>query len=73
MENGEVWVFQAEGFSGPGRVNGVEVRCLSPEAVVVCHASGYTPKETDFADMERLERKFGVELPPQLRRPQIKE
>ena len=69
MENGELWVFPARGFSGRGRVNGVEVRCLSAEIAVECHASGYMPKETDFADMERLERRFGVELPPQLRRP----
>jgi lincosamide nucleotidyltransferase A/C/D/E len=69
MENGELWVFPARGFTGRGRVNGVEVRCLSPEIAVACHASGYVPKEKDFADMEGLARRFGVELPPQLRRP----
>jgi lincosamide nucleotidyltransferase A/C/D/E len=68
MENGEVWVFPAKGFSGRGRVHGVEVRCLSPEVAVACHASGYTPQEKDFADMELLERRFGVELPTNLRR-----
>ena len=68
MENGEVWVFPAEGFSGRGRVQGVEVCCLSPEVAVTCHASGYTPQEKDFADMELLERRFGVVLPPNLRR-----
>src|SRR5882724_1951215 len=62
MENGEIWVFPARGFSGSGQVKGVEIRCLSPEVAVACHASGYTPKEKDFADMERLERRFGVEL-----------
>jgi lincosamide nucleotidyltransferase A/C/D/E len=68
MENGEVWVFPAKGFSGRGRVQGVEVRCLSPEVAVASHASGYSPQEKDFADMELLERRFGVELPPNLRR-----
>jgi lincosamide nucleotidyltransferase A/C/D/E len=68
MENGEVWVFPAKGFSGRGRVQGVEVRCLSPEVAVECHANGYTPQEKDFADMELLERRFGVELPTNLRR-----
>ena len=68
MENGDLWVFPAQGFSGRGRVQGVEVRCLSPEVAVACHASGYTPQEKDFADMELLERRFGVELPPNLRR-----
>jgi lincosamide nucleotidyltransferase A/C/D/E len=69
MENGDIWVFPASGFAGRGTVKGVEVRCLSPEVAVACHANGYMPKEKDFADMERLERRFGVELPPQLRRP----
>ena len=68
MENGEVWVFPAEGFTGRGRVQELEVRCLTPEVAVTCHASGYTPKEKDFADMELLERRFGVVLPPNLRR-----
>jgi len=69
MENGELWVFPAEGFTGRGRVEGVEVQCLSPEVAVECHANGYTPQEKDFADMELLERRFGVVLPPTLRRP----
>ena len=68
MENGEVWVFPADGFTGRGHVQDVEVRCLTPEVTVTCHASGYTPKEKDFADMELLERRFGVVLPPNLRR-----
>ena len=68
MENGDVWVFPAQGFGGRGRVQSVEVRCLSPEVAVACHASGYTPQEKDFADMELLERRFGVVLPPNLRR-----
>jgi lincosamide nucleotidyltransferase A/C/D/E len=71
MENGELWIFPAPGFDGRGRVKGVEVCCLSPEVAVVCHATGYVPKETDFADMERLALRFGVELPPQLRRPEV--
>lgn len=73
MESGEIWVFPARGFAGRGRVQGVEVRCLSPDVAVECHASGYTPQEKDFADMELLERRFGVELPPNLRRPISKE
>jgi lincosamide nucleotidyltransferase A/C/D/E len=70
MESGELWVFPAQGFSGLGKVQGVEVRCLSPEVAVACHASGYTPQEKDFADMELLERRFGVNLPRQLLRPE---
>jgi lincosamide nucleotidyltransferase A/C/D/E len=68
MQNGEDWVYPAEGFSGRGQVAGVSVRCLSPMAQVLCHAHGYTPVEKDFRDMELLEERFGVELPPQLQR-----
>jgi hypothetical protein len=40
---------------------------LSPAIQVLCHAYGYTPIEKDFRDMELLQERFGVELPPQLR------
>jgi lincosamide nucleotidyltransferase A/C/D/E len=68
MENGEDWVFPADGFTGRGVVAGTPVRCLSPEAQVLCHAHGYVPTEKDFRDMELLQARFGVELPPRLQR-----
>jgi len=68
MENGSDWIFPASGFEGRGVVRGINVRCLSPEVQVLCHAYGYTPTEKDFKDMELLQARFGVELPPQLRR-----
>jgi lincosamide nucleotidyltransferase A/C/D/E len=68
MENGSDWIFPAAGFSGRGVVQGIGVRCLSPETQVLCHAQGYIPTEKDWRDMELLEARFGVELPPQLRR-----
>ena len=68
MRNGEDWVYPAEGFGGSGLVAGARVRCLSPAAQVLCHAHGYTPTEKDFRDMELLRHRFGVELPPHLRR-----
>jgi truncated hemoglobin YjbI len=68
MENGEDWIFPAEGFRGRGAVAGRRVRCLSAETQVLCHAHGYVPTEKDFRDMELLRHRFGVELPPQLRR-----
>jgi hypothetical protein len=46
----------------------MSVRCLSPATQVLCHAHGYVPVEKDFCDMELLAERFGVELPPQLRR-----
>jgi lincosamide nucleotidyltransferase A/C/D/E len=71
MENGSDWIFPASGFSGRGVVNGVGVRCLSPETQVLCHAHGYVPTEKDFRDMELLQARFGVELPPHLRRDRV--
>jgi lincosamide nucleotidyltransferase A/C/D/E len=68
MENGSNWIFPAAGFGGSGIVNGISVRCLSPETQVLCHAHGYPPTEKDFRDMELLEARFGVELPQHLRR-----
>jgi lincosamide nucleotidyltransferase A/C/D/E len=68
MQNDEVWVYPAGGFSGWGHVGGMAVRCLSPTTQVLCHAHGYVPVEKDFSDMERLEERFGVVLPPRLQR-----
>ena len=71
MENGSDWIFLAAGFSGLGVVQGISARCLSPETQVLCHAHGYIPTEKDFQDMELLQARFGVELPPHLRRNKI--
>jgi lincosamide nucleotidyltransferase A/C/D/E len=58
MENGSDWIFPAAGFSGRGVVQGVGVRCLSPEVQVLCHAHGYVPTEKDLRDMELLQARF---------------
>ena len=68
MANGSDWIYPAAGFAGYGVVDGISVRCLTPEVQVLCHADGYTPTEKDFRDMELLRTRFGVELPPQLTR-----
>ena len=68
MQNGEDWVYTASDLGGEGLVGGRRVRCLTPEAQVVCHAYGYVPKEKDYRDMELLAERFRLELPPQLRR-----
>jgi lincosamide nucleotidyltransferase A/C/D/E len=68
MSNGEDWIFPASGFAGRGEILGLNVRCLSPEVQVLCHAHGYVPKKKDLRDMELLEARFGVELPSHLRR-----
>lgn len=66
MENGQDWIYPAEGFSGRGIVAGRSVRCLTPATQVLCHANGYTPTAKDFRDMKLLRQRCGVELPPQL-------
>jgi len=68
MENGKYWIFPAEGFVGRGSVGGRDVRCLTAEVQVLCHATGYTPTKKDINDMERLRARFGVVLPVHLRR-----
>jgi lincosamide nucleotidyltransferase A/C/D/E len=68
MQNGKDWIYPAEGFGGRGVVDGVPVRCLSPTTQVLCYAHGYMPIEKDRRDMELLQNRFGVELPPQLQR-----
>jgi hypothetical protein len=34
-----------------------------PEAQVQCYGQGYLPTESDLADMQRLQERFGVVLP----------
>ncbi|PYJ57520.1 MAG: hypothetical protein DME24_18935 [Verrucomicrobia bacterium] len=68
MAGGQDWIYPAAGFGGQGTVSNVPVRCLSPEAQVLCHAHGYPPTKKDIEDMERLRARFGVELPAHLRR-----
>lgn len=68
MQNGEDWIFPAEGFGGRGLVDNMSVRCLTPTTQVLCHAHGYVPVEKDIRDMELLRQRFGVELPTHLRR-----
>ncbi len=66
MENGEDWVYPAEGFQGQGHIAGRGVRCLSPAAQVLCHAHGYEPTDKDRRDMALLAERFGVAIPPHL-------
>ena len=68
MENGQDWIYPAEGFAGTGLVDGHQVQCLTPAVQVLCHAHGYEPVAKDLQDMERLHERFGVELPAHLRR-----
>jgi lincosamide nucleotidyltransferase A/C/D/E len=66
MQDGEDWVYPAEGFEGRGIVGGLPVKCLSATTQVHCHAHGYEPAETDIHDMALLRERFGVKLPRHL-------
>ncbi len=59
---GEIdWVISESELNAEGSIGGRNVRCLSADYQVRSH-SGYTLKDTDFADMSALRRRFGVEL-----------
>jgi lincosamide nucleotidyltransferase A/C/D/E len=68
MQSGEDWIYPADGFSGRGTVEGRSVACLSATTQVLCHAHGYAPVDKDLRDLELVQKSFGVELPPQLKR-----
>jgi lincosamide nucleotidyltransferase A/C/D/E len=63
LPDGRKWPFPPAAFQGRGRVGGKDVRCLSPDAQVQCHAQGYPPDEDDLQDMKLLQDRFGVVLP----------
>ena len=62
MATGADWVFPAAGFEGRGLVDGREVRCLTADVQMLCHAHGYVPSETDFHDMRLLNARLGTGL-----------
>jgi len=63
LQDGGTWPFPPSAFTGVGRIGGLEVRCLSPEAQVQCHAQGYQPSDKDLHDMRMLQQKYQVVLP----------
>ena len=58
MEDGNDWLYPAQGFSGRGTIGGGPVKCLSPDIQMLNHAGGYEPAETDFHDMRLLHERF---------------
>jgi lincosamide nucleotidyltransferase A/C/D/E len=63
LADGRRWPFPPQAFLGRGRIGSKQVRCLSPDAQVQCHAQGYEPTDRDLGDMQRLQEHFGVVLP----------
>jgi lincosamide nucleotidyltransferase A/C/D/E len=69
LPDGRKWAFPPAAFQGRGRIGGKDVRCLSPDAQVQCHAQGYAPDATDLQDLKWLQERFGVVLPLALCQP----
>jgi lincosamide nucleotidyltransferase A/C/D/E len=65
--NDRDWTYPAAGFDGRGAVAGRDVRCLSAEVQILCHA-GYELDPDDLRDLQALHDRFGVELLPAQRR-----
>jgi lincosamide nucleotidyltransferase A/C/D/E len=51
-----------DSWNGSGLINGVPVKCISPEWMVKFH-SGYKLDENDYHDVKLLCRKFGIDMP----------
>lgn len=64
-------IFPAFAFRGLGRINGVEVRCLSAEYRVDCLTvgygvvtrTGYSLKASDYKDIAKLCKHFNISMP----------
>ena len=54
--------FSRQDLSGVGTIDGLKVRCITPESQVFCHM-GYRLPEKHLLDMELLSEKFGLTLP----------
>ncbi len=64
-ENGQM--YPAASLTGAGTIDGLPVRCISPEWVVKFH-SGYELKDKDWEDISAICKKFGIEHPDEHRR-----
>ncbi len=66
MRDGREWVYPMQGFTGRGQVNGINVRCLSPEVQVLVH-DGYELTDKDYWELRLLHDRFGVDIPERYR------
>jgi lincosamide nucleotidyltransferase A/C/D/E len=64
MGEGKIWPYPAQGFAGVGSILGREVRCLTPEVMMLCHSGGYVLDEVHVADVVALSEHFAIPLPP---------
>ncbi len=71
LENGGAtygpdWTITEAELNSVGTIGGRTVRCLSPTYQVRSHA-GYTLQQTDYHDLQQLQRKFRLPLLPEQR------
>jgi lincosamide nucleotidyltransferase A/C/D/E len=69
-ENGKLTFgldYPPESLTGSGTVNGLPVRCITPEWMVKFH-SGYPLDDDDYHDVRLLCEKFEIPLPQEYRR-----
>lgn len=63
MTTGGDWVYPGHGFTGSGEVLGRGLPCLTPEVMMVCHATGYVLDDVHQADVLALSERFGIPIP----------
>jgi len=64
MEDGEAWTYPGDALDGRGRVLGHSVRCVSADAMMRDHTTGYALDAAHQADVKALGAAFGVPVPP---------
>ncbi len=57
--------FTQQDLSGTGVVHGIQLRCITAEKQVQCH-TGYELPDKQVPDLERLQAKYGVDLPEEV-------
>jgi lincosamide nucleotidyltransferase A/C/D/E len=63
MDDGTDWVYAPGAFDGTGIVLGRELRCLTPETMMIEHATGYELDDVHRADVAALAKAFGLAVP----------
>jgi lincosamide nucleotidyltransferase A/C/D/E len=63
MVDGGEWIFPAAGFGGSGSILGRRVPCLTPEVVIVNHATGYALDDEHERDVRALGERYGLRVP----------
>jgi lincosamide nucleotidyltransferase A/C/D/E len=65
MEDGRPWLYEPGAFDGIGTVLDRDVPCLTPEMMMIEHATGYALDAVHRADVAALAEAFGLPVPQQ--------